>query len=242
YLKDIDWKIYGKTDKYFIKQYEEETNLISHVVLDISKSMDYSSGKNIRKLEYASTLAASLIYIMLRQQDAAGLTLYSDKIETALPPKSSRSYLKQLLMQLSEVRASSGTRTADCLNRIAEKVKRKGLIVVISDFFDDADATLKALKNFRYQKNETIVFQILDPLEMTFDFGADAIFKDMETAEEITTQPYQIQKAYQSAVKEFISKIKEECLRSNIEYNLIQTNETFDKALFSYFKKRSRLY
>ncbi|HEX2982697.1 MAG TPA: DUF58 domain-containing protein [Ignavibacteriales bacterium] len=242
YLKDIDWKIYGKTDKYFIKQYEEETNLISHVVLDISKSMDYASGKNIRKLEYASTLAASLIYIMLRQQDAAGLTLYSDKIETSLPPKSSRPYLKQLLMQLSEVRASSGTRTADCLNRIAEKVKRKGLVVVISDFFDDADATLKALKNFRYQKNETIVFQILDPLELTFDFGADAIFKDMETAEEITTQPYQIQKAYQSAVKEFISKIKEECLRSNIEYNLIQTNETFDKALFSYFKKRSRLY
>jgi uncharacterized protein (DUF58 family) len=242
YLKDIDWKIYGKTDKYFIKQYEEETNLISHVVLDISKSMDYSSGKNIRKLEYASTLAASLIYIMLRQQDAAGLTLYSDKIETSLPPKSSRPYLKQLLMQLSEVRASNGTRTAECLNRIAEKVKRKGLVVVISDFFDDADATLKALKNFRYQKNETIVFQILDPLELTFDFGADAIFKDMETAEEITTQPYQIQKAYQSAVKEFISKIKEECLRSNIEYNLIQTNETFDKALFSYFKKRSRLY
>lgn len=242
YLKDIDWKIYGKTDKYFIKQYEEETNLISHVVLDISKSMDYASGKNIRKLEYASTLAASLIYIMLRQQDAAGLTLYSDKIETSLPPKSSRSYLKQLLMQLSEVRASSGTRTADCLNKIAEKVKRKGLVVVISDFFDDADATLKALKNFRYQKNETIVFQILDPLELTFDFGADAIFKDMETMEEITTQPYQIQKAYQSAVKEFISKIKEECLRSNIEYNLIQTNETFDKALFSYFKKRSRLY
>lgn len=242
YLKDIDWKIYGKTDKYFIKQYEEETNLVSQVILDISKSMDYASGKNIRKLEYASTLTASLIYIMLRQQDAAGLTLYSDKIEASLPPKSSRSYIKQLLMQLSEVRASSGTRTAECLNRVAEKVKRKGLVVVISDFFDDADSTLKALKNFRYQKNETIVFQILDPLEMTFDFGTDAIFRDMETAEEITTQPYQIQKAYQSAVKEFISKIKEECLRSNIEYNLIQTNETFDKALFSYFKKRSRLY
>jgi len=240
-LKNIDWKVYGKTEKYFIKQFEEETNLISYIVLDTSKSMDFAYGQNISKLEYASILAASLMYLMVRQQDAAGLALYSDKIEAIHPPKSSRAYLNELLRSLSAVKASNTTHTAESLNIIAEKVKRRGLVIIISDFFDDLNSVMTAIKHFRYKKNEVIVFQILDPIEKSFAFGRDAVFRDMETKEEMTTQPYQIQKSYQNAMNEFIETIRIECLNAGIEYNLLETSVPFDKALFSYFKKRSRL-
>jgi uncharacterized protein (DUF58 family) len=241
-LKDIDWKVYGKTEKFFIKQYEEETNLRSYILLDSSRSMLFASEGNISKLEYAATLVASLSYLMIKQQDAVGLTLYSEKINKYFPPKASKAYLQELLKQLAEVSASDKTNTASCLNSIAEKIKRRGLVIIVSDFFDDINSILSALKHFRYQKNEVIVFQIMDPLERNFSFGSDAVFKDLETDDEMTTQPYQIQKAYKEAMENFISKIKTECLNSHIEYNLIETSMPFDKALFGYIQKRSKLF
>ena len=241
-LKDIDWKVYGKTEKFFIKQYEEETNLKSYVLLDTSRSMNYASEGNITKLEYASTLVAGLSYLMLRQQDAVGLSLYSERINKYLPPKASKAYLQEILKSLSETLASDKTNTASSLHTIAEKIKRRGLVIIVSDLFDDINSVLTALKHFRYKKNEVIVFQVLDPQERYFAFGTDAIFKDMETEDEITTQPYQIQKAYREAMSEFVGKIKAECLNSNIEYNLIETSMPFDKALFSYIQKRSKLF
>lgn len=241
-LRDLDWKVFSKTEKYFIKQYEEETNLKAYILLDTSKSMSFASGKNISKIEYSSILAASLGYIMIKQQDAAGLTLYSDKVNSYLPPKASRSYLQEILKSLSRIEPSLQTNTAISLNSIAEKIKRKGLVVIISDLFDDPEKIITALKHFRHQKNEVIVFQILDPIERSFAFGQDAVFTDMETGEELTTQPYQIQKAYKESMEVFINKIKTECLNANIEYNLLDTSMPFDKALFSYIQKRSRLY
>jgi len=240
-IKDIDWKVYGRRERFYIKQYEEETNLICNVVVDVSKSMDFKHSSSITKLEYANILAASLIYLMLHQQDSAGLTLFSDKIESFLTPKSSRVYLNTLLKSLANVKPSNQTRTSECLKSVVDKIKRRGLVIIISDFFDDPDSVLSALKKFHYKKNEIIVFQILDPVEKSFAFGRDAIFVDTETKEEMTSQPYQIQKAYQQSMEEFLNKIKNECLRFGIEYNLIDTNTPFDKALFSYFKKRSRL-
>jgi uncharacterized protein (DUF58 family) len=241
-LKDVDWKVFGKTEKYFIKQYEEETNLRSYVFLDTSNSMAYNSGNNISKLDYSLTLAAALSYLMIHQQDAVGLTLYSEKINKFLPPKSSRAYLQEILKNLATVQASEKTNTAESLSEAAEKIKRKGLVIIISDFFDDINSVLKALKHFSYKKNEVIVFQVLDPMERTFSFGKDAIFKDLETGDELTTQPYQIQKAYREAMTEFTSRIKTECLNSNIDYNLIDTSDPYDKALLRYIQKRSKLY
>lgn len=241
-LKDIDWKVYGKTERFFIKQYEEETNLKSYILLDTSNSMKYSSGKNVSKLEYASTLVAGLTYLMIKQQDAVGLALYAEKINKYFPPKMSKAYMHEILKSLAAIKPSEKTHTAECLNEIAEKIKRRGLVIIVSDFFDDVNSILKALKHFRYQKHEVIVFQILDPFERSFAFGKDAIFRDLETLEEMTTQPYQIQKYYRDAMSEFINKIKSECLNSNIEYNLIETSAPFDKALFSYIQKRSKLY
>lgn len=241
-LKDVDWKVFGKTEKYFIKQYEEETNLRSYIFLDTSNSMAYSSEKNISKLNYSITLAAALSYLMIHQQDAVGLTLYSEKINKFLPPKSSRAYLQEILKSLINVTPSEKTNTAESLSEGAEKLKRRGLVVIISDFFDDINSVLKALKHFSYKKNEVIVFQILDPMEKTFSFGKDAIFKDLETGDELTTQPYQIQKAYREAMNEFTNKIKSECLNSNIDYNLIETSDPYDKALLRYIQKRAKLF
>lgn len=241
-LKDVDWKVFGKTEKYFIKQYEEETNLRSYIFLDTSNSMAYSSEKNISKLNYSITLAAALSYLMIHQQDAVGLTLYSEKINKFLPPKSSRAYLQEILKSLINVIPSEKTNTAESLSEGAEKLKRRGLVVIISDFFDDINSVLKALKHFSYKKNEVIVFQILDPMEKTFSFGKDAIFKDLETGDELATQPYQIQKAYREAMNEFTNKIKSECLNSNIDYNLIETSDPYDKALLRYIQKREKLY
>ena len=241
-LKDVDWKVFGKTEKYYIKQYEEETNLRSYIFLDTSNSMSYNSGNNISKLDYSLTLAAALSYLMVHQQDAVGLTLYSERINKFLPPKSSRAYLQEILKSLANIEPSSKTNTAASLNEAAEKIKRRGMVVIISDFFDDINFVLKALKHFSYNKNEVIVFQVLDPIEKTFSFGKDAIFKDLETGDEMTTQPYQIQKAYREAMGEFINRIKKECLNSNIDYNLIETSDPYNKALLRYIQKREKLY
>lgn len=240
-LKDVDWKIYGKSDRFYIKQYEEETNLTSHIFLDVSKSMDFKNKGEISKLEYGKILAASLSYLLINQQDAVGLGLYSEKIETFLPPKSSRVYLQNILKEIHTVQPSSGTHTADCLNSISEKIKRRGLVILISDFFDDIDSVLSVLKRFHYKKNDVIVFQILDPIESSFAFEKNAVFVDMETDEELTTQPHQIQTAYSEAFNEFLEKLKKECLNFGIEYNLINTTQSFDTALLSFIKKRARL-
>jgi len=240
--KDIDWKVYGKTEKFFIKQYEEETNLRCYILLDISKSMSYASPSNISKIEYAKTLAAALSYLMVKQQDAVGLTLYSDRIVKTLPPKSTKTYLQEILKSISLTETSDKTNTAFCLGNIAEKISKKGLVIIISDLLDEPQSVISALKHFRYKKNEVIVFQILDPLESSFDFQKDSIYKDLETGEEMTIQPYQIQKAYRESMREFISNIKKDCLNANVEFNLLETSTAFDKALFSYINKRKRLY
>lgn len=240
-IKNIDWKVYGKSDKLFIKQYEEETNLTCHILLDVSASMDYKKKGSLTKLDYGKILSASLSYLMVSQQDSVGLSLYSDKIQKYFPPRSTKVYLQTLLQGLENANSDSKTDTAKCLNSVAEKIKKRGLVIIISDFFDDVNSTVSALKHFKYKKNEVIVFQILDPIEKDFAFERDAIFVDKETKYELTTQPHQIKKAYQEAMKEFMEKIKSECLNSKIEYNQIETTTPFDKALFAYLKKRVKL-
>ncbi len=241
-IKNLDWKVYAKSEKYFVKQFEDETNLIAHVIVDVSNSMDYKHTGKITKYEYAATLAASMIYLMINQHDAVGLTLYSDKIESYIQPKASRINLRKMLTELASVRPHNKTQTAESLNKIAENVKKRGLIILFSDFFDDIDKVLTAIKKFHYKKNEIIVFQILDPVEVDFAFGKDAIFVDKETGEEMTTQPFQIRKAYAETMKEFLHKIKTECMRNRIDYNLIETTSSFDRALFNYFKKRRQMF
>ncbi len=240
-LKNVDWKVFAKSEKYFIKQFEEETNLISHIFVDVSKSMNFKYDGKVTKLDYATNLAAALSYIMINQQDSVGLVTYADEIQSYLPPKSSRIYLTNLLTVLAKVKPEGKTNISRCLASVAEKIKKRGLTIIISDFFDDIETTISALKQIHFKKNEVIVFQILDPIEKSFGFDRDAIFVDMETEEKLSSQPHHIQKAYQEAMKEFLGRIKSECLNLGIEYNLIDTNQPFDKALMSYFSKRTKL-
>jgi len=241
-LKNVDWKVFAKSEKYYIKQFEEETNLISHIFVDASKSMQFKHSGKVSKLDYATILAAALAYVMIDQQDSVGLAIYSDRIHSYFPPKSNRVYLKTLLSALNQIQPGGTTTTSKCLDSVAEKIKKRGLTIIISDFFDDMDSILTALKHIHYKKNEVIVFQILDPIERSFGFDRDSVFVDLESGEQITTQPHQIQRAYQEAMSEYLNKLKTECLNFGIEYNLIDTSQPFDKALMSYFAKRSRLH
>lgn len=246
-IRRIDWRVYGKTDRYYVKQFEEETNLKSHIVIDTSASMRFASEidkkgtKRISKIEYASFIAASLAYLMVQQRDAVGLMLYDSDIRTTIPPHATKQHLRRVLVELEKVRPTSSTNSAAALHLLAERISRRGFVVVLSDLFDDPDKVMAALKHFRHNNHEVLVMHVLDPLERTFAFGNDAMFKDAETGEMLTTQPHHIQKAYQDAMKGFIERYKRECRENMIDYVLLETSISFDVALLNYLNKRQRI-
>jgi len=241
-IKHIDWKAYGKTDRFYIKQFEEETNLKSYLILDASRSMEYASKGNLKKFEYASYVAAALSFLMIEQRDAVGLTVFDEGIRVSLPPRATRSYLREILKELESARPANKTGTSKSLHRIAEQIKRRGLVIVLSDLFDSPESVMTALKHFRHKGHEVVVMQILDPLERSFAFESDAIFKDLETHEEVMTQPWHIQKAYQQSMQEFLGYYQRQCRDNNIDYVLLDTSTPFDKALFEYLNKRKRMH
>jgi len=240
-IKHVDWKVFGRTDRYYIKQYEEETNLKTYLILDASRSMAFRTENNPTKYEYASSVAAALAYLMVRQRDAVGLGIFDENIRTFLPPRSKQSYLQLLFRNMLDNTPGNKTGTGISLHRMAERIKRRGLVIIFSDLFDDPDQVLGALKHFRHNRNEVIVMQVLDPSERSFAFGRDAVFQDMETEEKMTTQPYHIQKAYQTEMQRFLERYKRECREQSVDYVLLDTATPFDVALFQYLNKRKRL-
>jgi uncharacterized protein (DUF58 family) len=240
-VKRIDWKVFGKTDRFYIKQYEEETNVKAYLVLDASRSMAFASAGMISKFQYASYLAAALAYLMVEQRDAVGLTLFDESIRLSLPPRGTKSYLKQILIELERAVPSNSTSIANALNMLAEQIRRRGLVIVISDLFDDPTQILLALKHFRHKGNEVLVMHVLDPLERSFAFGADAQFKDMESGELLPTQPWHIQRAYRETMKEYLESIQQSCRDASIDYVLMDTSVPFDVALLEYLHKRKQL-
>ena len=242
-IRDIDWKVYAKSDRYYIKQYEEETNLKAYILLDCSASMGYSSSAALPpKFDYALTLAASLSYLMLKQRDAVGLVTFADTISHYLPPRSAGGHLHNLLYHFSNLQTASTTDLALPLHEMAERIRRRGLIIVISDLFDDPARIVSGLKHFRHRKHEVIVFQVLDPRERDFAFAGEAIFEDMETGEKITTLPWQIRKDYLRKFKATADLIAAECRQARVDYHQIDTSMPFDQALYSFLAKRERLY
>lgn len=245
-IRRIDWRAYGKTDKFYIKQFDEETNLKSYIVLDTSTSMRFASkGKDgeqrISKIEYASFLAASLSYLMVQQRDAVGMMLYDSTIRTILPPHATKAHLLRLLVELEKISPSEKTNSAGALHLLAERLARRGLVIILSDLFDNPDSVMAALKHFRHNHHEVIVMQILDPLERTFAFGNDANFKDLETDELLMTQPFHVQKTYREAMQQFIERYKKECRENLIDFVLLDTTTSFDVGLLNYLNKRRRL-
>ncbi|HEX2897570.1 MAG TPA: DUF58 domain-containing protein [candidate division Zixibacteria bacterium] len=241
-IRDIDWKVYAKSDRFYIKQFEEETNLKSYLLLDCSASMAYRSDDRISKLDYARLLSGALSYMMLRQRDSVGLVTFDEKLRRYIPPRSKYGHLHVLLNELANQEPSDKTNITSTLHEMADRIKRRGLVIIMSDLLDEAQKIISGLKHFRYNKHEIIVFHILDPRERDFAFPREAIFKDMETGEELTTLPYQIKKYYSEQVKAFSDEIASACRQSNIDYHPIDTSMPFDKALYAFLAKRERLY
>ena len=239
-IRHIDWKLFGKTDRLYVKRYQEETNLSSHIILDSSNSMSYKSG-NISKLAYVNSLVAALSYLMISQQDAVGLVKFSNKINKFLPPKSKPSYLNQILQQLDDEDTNKDTKIELVLHEMAERINKRGLIILFSDLLDEPHDVINGLKHFRHKKQEVIVFHILDRKEFEFDFDTRTQFLDMETGEHIITEPWLIKANYQQVIHDLKSFYKKECQENSIDYVPIYTDESFDKSLTEYLNKRKKL-
>jgi len=239
-IKHLDWKLYGKTDRFYIKQFEEETNLKSYILLDKSASMGFSSRK-VSKLDYASYLAAALGYLMLKQQDGVGLTTFDTQERTVLPPIAKRSHLNLVLADLEKITPGEETGIAPILHTVAERLKKRGLIILISDLLDEPSAVLNALKHFRHKKHEVIVFHILDPQEIEFNFDHQTQFVDLENKKSLITEPWTIRSAYRGLVEKFIQVYREGCRSNNIDYVFLRTDDFLDHALVEYLNKRSRI-
>jgi uncharacterized protein (DUF58 family) len=220
-LKTVDWKVYGKSDRFYVKEFEEETNLRAYLVLDASASMAFASGE-VSKFDYARYLSAALSYLMM-------------------PPRSASRHLHVLLSELEQARPASTTSLADTLHRLAERVKRRGLVILLSDLFDDQDRVLLALRHFRHRRNEVIVFHVLDQAERKFGFQREAVFRDMETGERMLVRPWEIRAEYTGAVSDWIERYRRTCREIGVDYVPMHTETPFDVALLAYLDKRSRL-
>tara|TARA_B100000131_G_scaffold62060_1_gene58159 strand:- start:470 stop:1369 length:900 start_codon:yes stop_codon:yes gene_type:complete len=239
-IRHIDWKLYGKTDRFFVKQYEEETNLRSYILLDTSRSMEYKSNK-ISKLDYGNYLSAALAYLMINQQDGVGLTLFDNQIQTFIPPRSKPSHVNTILTHLDKTGSGKDTDVGIVLHEMAERIKKRGLIILISDLFDETGNIINGLKHFRHNKQEIIVFHVMDRKELNFDFSNRTKFKDMETDEQITTEPWKIRKIYQKAIQSYQNELRLRCREQKIDYVPLFTDQNLDLALNEYLKKRQRL-
>lgn len=239
-IKRIDWKLYAKTDRLYIKEYEEETNLKAYLLIDISASMQYSSDK-VTKLDYACLLAASFSYLLIKQRDSVGIVAFSDKINHYIPPRSHPSHLQVLLKTIDSLKPQADTNLANTFHQLASKIKRRGLVIVLSDLLDDKENVLTALKHFRHKKHEVLVFQILDKNELEFTFSHPLVLKDLETNKELIVDPRVIRKQYLENIKSYFSDFKLRCREHIIDYNQILTNMPLDRALFEYLQKRKRI-
>ena len=240
-IKHIDWKLFGKTDRLYVKRYEEETNLRAHIILDTSKSMLYSSAE-VSKLSYANSLAASLSYLMINQQDAVGIAKFSDKIDTFIPPKARPSHLNLILSQLDDKYSGYDTQIGIVLHELADRIRKRGMVILISDLLDKPENIIKGLKHFRHQNQEVIVFHIKDRKESEFDFNTRTKFFDMETGEEIVTEPWHIRSNYNELISKLESNYKSNCRENLIDYVPLFTDQSLDIGITEYLKKRSKLF
>lgn len=241
-LRYIDWKVFGRSDKFFIKEFEEETNLRCYLNLDISESMGYKSRKAaLSKLEYASYLAASLAFFMTQQRDGAGLVTMDNQIRNFIPASMKTGHLRSILVTLENIQLGLQSSMATTFHNLAEVYVKRGLVVVISDLLDDTESVLAALKHFRFKGHEVIVFHVLDSDEIDFPFTGLTRFEEMETNAEMLTLPDALRQSYIKQLNAFTGYYKTECMKLDIDYVLLNTSKPLDFALMAYLAKRSGL-
>ena len=237
-IRRIDWKAYGKFDRYFVKEYEEETNLRAYLLLDASASMDYGS-QGISKFAYGCYLAVSLAYLMLRQGDDVGLVTFGAQVQRYIPPRSGLKHMQALTSLLEATQPQGETHLDQALREVAGKIKKRGMIIVISDLFDAPDLVLRVLKYFRHRRNEVMVFHLLDKNELEFPFERLTVFEDIEDVRSrVLAEPRAIREAYLQQLQTFIEEYRRECRREWIDYNLFPTTTPLDIALTRYLARR----
>lgn len=240
-MRHVDWRLYARSGKLYVKQYEDETNVRCVILLDTSASMAYTSG-GMSKLDYGITLASALAYFIARQRDAVGLVTFDDEIREYLPAKTRQLHLMRILRALSRVQAGQQTDVVKPLTDLASSLKKKSMVILISDMLDDEERIINTLTNLRAMGNDIITFHIMDDAELNFPFNEASEFIDMENSESYITSPAAIRKAYLKNINEFLAYCKKQCQTSGIDYCLMNTREPLDQALSSYITKRSKSF
>jgi len=238
-LKNIDWKVVARTERYYVKRYEEETNLRCYILFDHSRSMFYQSG-SLSKMEYARQLAGALAWLMMSQKDAVGLVTFSNRITQSFLPKAYRSYLAPLFSALLSTEPQDTTALLPVLNQMADAIRKRSLIILISDLIDEPEAILTGLKHFRNRHHEVVVFHIQDPQEEQFRFRRETEFIDAETNEKIRVTPWQIRNAYLANYQSHAQTLKQGCHQAQIEYNPVTTSTPINDLLVKYLIKRRK--
>ena len=242
-LRHLDWKVLSRTERYYIKQYEENTNLRGQIILDCSASMGFPprpAAGQITKYEYACHLAAGLAYVLVRQQDPVGLVLFNDQVVTQLPPMRSMAHLRRILQTMDQVRPASRTDSQKALHTVAQLLKRRGLLIIISDLLDDPDHVTRALAQFRHRGHDAIVIQVLDPGELELAMGSTITFRDMETGDQVTVDCAQIAESYSRQINEFVEGYKKACFEHGFDYVLASTATPYDSLLTAMLSRRQR--
>ena len=235
----IDWKLFARSDRYYVRKFEEDTNLECHLMFDVSASMGYGS-HSVSKLQYGAFLAASLAYLMHRQRDGVGLTLFDDQVVDFVPVGTRSWHLRRLLARLSHTAVGERSDVAMPLNRLAARMTRRGLVVLISDLLDEPTGIIDGLKHLRFHGSEVLVLHTLDPFELAFPFEHAARFEDLETAEEVPAVPAQVREHYVEQIQALVERYRRELRLADIDYHLVDTARPLDTALLSYLSTRGR--
>jgi len=237
-IRDLDWRVYGRTERYYTKLYEAETNFDCHLLMDASSSMTYGSGK-VSKLEYSKYLAAALSYLILNQRDSVGLSVFDSEMRAHLPPRSAMSIILQIEKILKEITPTPKTSIAKQLNDIALQIKRRSFVILISDLFSDVGDIMRGLQRLRYGGHNVIVFHTLDPHELKFPFKGTWQFDGLEGEEELITQPERIREDYLTNLNAYLGQLQSGCIGSGVDYTLVETSRPLDSLLSEFLETRS---
>jgi len=237
--RHLDWKVLGRTDRYYIKQYEQETNFVAHLLLDGSESMQYGSGR-LTKMQYGKILSACLAYLIMRQRDAAALTIFDTEARVHIPRSDNRAALTRILETLAAFQPARPTQIAAQLHDLALKTRRKGLVIIISDLFDDEAAIIEGIQHLRFGGHEVIVFHVLDPYELEFPFRGLVEFEGLEGIPKILTRPNEIRRSYLDELEKFRHQIRAGCEKNQCHYVLARTDQPLAEMLGAYLAFRAQ--
>lgn len=237
-IKDIDWLVYARTDRYYVKKYQAETNITGYLLMDLSESMGYTYRQDLTKFEYCICLAAALSYLMIHQQDPVGLITFGEHLEKSLPARSRRSHLGEILAALAQSEPKGKTDLTTNIHKIASMIKHQSLIMIFSDLLTDAEGVIKSLHQLRHAGHDVILFHVLDEAEVTFPFQGNVQLEDPESDDSMTLDASGIKNDYLTALQEFQDKYRQECLSMGADYMILDTSMPFDKALMEYLTQR----